>query len=748
MKKKRQVELLAPAGSIEGFYGAINAGADAVYLSGKQFGARAYATNFDTEEILACVKYAHLLGCKVYLTINTLTKTREFKDLYDFMLPLYEGEIDGVIVQDLGVIRFFQNHFPELELHASTQMTVTGANGCKFLQEEGISRVVPARELSLAEIETIKRETDVELECFIHGAMCYCYSGQCLFSSILGGRSGNRGRCAQPCRLAYSTDISKQQEEKEQYPLSLKDMNLISDLPKLLKAGIDSFKIEGRMKKPEYAAGVTSVYRKYIDAYYAGQSMEVSKEDLLLLRHLYTRSQQGNGYYFRQNGKDMLTLQNPSYNEMDEILLEKIRSRYLQEHKKLPISLYGEFRVGQDAVLTACYEDITVMVNGPMVDAAQKAPVTEKDLENRLGKLGDTYFVADEISVYADANVFLPVKAINELRRSCIEELEQRILEENGYGKKQKRTIPYPCMKTKIHEDSVPVIHGLRILCTDTDHFRGTMDFYKQNAEYLPERIYLDATIFESVSRSRSEAGNDKFSDLINVCTFFRQKNIPIYVALPYITRWNTIDTIQDMLRLYQDSVINGFLIRNLEAYGILRKEVPMNDLSLDYNMYIWNPYAFSFWSDKVSGFCLPIELRKQENTELLAHIPAFDTEKMIYGRLPMMQTANCILKTSDACQKANPVKKNVIFLKDRYNKQFPVFLRCKECYNTIYNSVPLSLHKDIFLQKKQSSLRLDFTTESREEVLSVLQFFVEREGNGQLPYAEFTGGHENRGVE
>lgn len=261
----KNVELLSPAGNYESFLGAINAGADAVYLGGTKFGARAYADNFTEEEICKAIFYAHLFQKKVYLTVNTLMKNPEMDELYDYLSPFYEAGLDGVIVQDLGVFMFIREHFPHLALHVSTQMTITGVNGAKLLKELGAERIVPARELSLEEIIKMKQETGLEIETFIHGAMCYCYSGQCLFSSILGGRSGNRGRCAGPCRLPYQIGTDKKNDVE--YPLSLKDMCTLEILPDLIEAGIDSFKIEGRMKKPEYAAGVTSIYRKYIDLY-------------------------------------------------------------------------------------------------------------------------------------------------------------------------------------------------------------------------------------------------------------------------------------------------------------------------------------------------------------------------------------------------------------------------------------------------------------------------------------------------
>ncbi len=264
LQTMKKVELLSPAGGYKTMVGAFNAGATAVYLGGSKFGARAYAENFDRDEVLDAIVYAHLHGKKIYMTVNTLVKEAEFSQLYDFMLPYAEKKLDGVIVQDYGAARLIRQEFPDIELHASTQQTVTGVYGARLLKERGYTRVVPARELSLEEMRAIREKADIEVEAFIHGAMCYCYSGACLFSSVVGGRSGNRGRCAQPCRLPYRMDVNG----KEIYPLSLKDMNTVALIPELIEAGIDSFKIEGRMKKPEYSAGVTALYRKYIDMYY------------------------------------------------------------------------------------------------------------------------------------------------------------------------------------------------------------------------------------------------------------------------------------------------------------------------------------------------------------------------------------------------------------------------------------------------------------------------------------------------
>ena len=305
-----QVEILSPAGSLAILKGAFAAGADAVYAGGSCFGARAFAQNFTEDEMLEGIDYAHLHGRKLYLTVNTLVKEKEFGQLYRYLLPFYRQGLDAVIVQDMGVMEFVRREFPGLAIHASTQMTVTGARSAGFLEQQGVTRVVPARELSLAEIRRIRQETDLEIECFVHGALCYCYSGRCLMSSLIGGRSGNRGQCAQPCRLAWTA----QGQKKSADILSLKDLCTIDMIPQLVEAGITSFKIEGRMKQPSYVETVTALYRKYTDLYIAGGNGEpfrVSGADRQELMDAYRRRGYTDGYYRRHNGREMISFARP-----------------------------------------------------------------------------------------------------------------------------------------------------------------------------------------------------------------------------------------------------------------------------------------------------------------------------------------------------------------------------------------------------------------------------------------------------
>ena len=323
IKGRKKIEILAPAGSYESFKAAVAAGADAVYAGGPRFGARAFADNFTDEQLLEAIDYAHLHGRKFYLTVNTLLKDEEMEMLHGYLEPLYRQGLDAVIVQDIGVLAFVRAHFPEMDIHASTQMTITNTEGALFLKEHGAVRVVPARELALEEVRDIAKRTGLELECFVHGALCYCYSGQCLLSSLIGGRSGNRGQCAQPCRLPYTVN------GKKEYALSLKDICTLELIPEMVDAGIDSFKIEGRMKKPEYVALVTAMYRKYTDMYLQNgrKGFSVSARDIEMLMDIYNRGGFSQGYYKQHNGREMLSIGRPNHAGVPAVRVTAQRGR-------------------------------------------------------------------------------------------------------------------------------------------------------------------------------------------------------------------------------------------------------------------------------------------------------------------------------------------------------------------------------------------------------------------------------------
>lgn len=426
----KKPEILAPAGNKDCFCAALNAGADAVYMAGKQFGARASADNFTTEEFIWALNMAHLRGVKIYLTLNTLIKESEFKDIYEFIKPLYDCKLDGIIIQDVGLIDYLREHFPALELHVSTQMTITGKYAAKLLKDKGISRIVPARELSLEEIRDIKENVDIEIESFIHGAMCYCYSGQCLFSSFLGGRSGNRGRCAQPCRLPYTIVEDRKNIKKNEieYPLSLADMCTITCIDKLMDAGIDSFKIEGRLKNPEYVAFVTYIYRKYVDMYAETGTHKVDEKDLSFLKKIYIRSYLSEGYYNKHNGANMITKSNPSYCDNNEALLNNIHDKFVKPLPKLQCTGVVTLVVGEKASIILKYNDIVITYEEGEVMRALSKPLKEDDVCKQLNKTGELAFEFERLTIEMDDDCFMPVKMLNELRRNAFNELMRVII--------------------------------------------------------------------------------------------------------------------------------------------------------------------------------------------------------------------------------------------------------------------------------------------------------------------------------
>lgn len=345
----KKIEILAPAGSLEAMEAAMEAGCDAVYIGGTSFGARAFADNLSEEMLLSAIDYAHLRGKHLYLTVNTLLKERELEQrLYRYMEKYYQQGLDAAIVQDVGVLRFLHNHFPELPLHISTQMTLTAAPALEQLKDMGVTRIVTSRELSLEEVRQIRSQTDLEIESFVHGALCYSYSGQCLFSSMCGNRSGNRGRCTQPCRMEYQvTDRTGAKTPSAPYVLSPKDICTVRQIPDLIDAGIDSFKIEGRMKRPEYAALTARVYRKWTDRYlelgrsayekYVSNNMDEMNQDIQDLSDLYNRGGFSDGYYGQHNGKTMMTMGRPNHNGVAAVSVESVYKNSMDLKALIPL---------------------------------------------------------------------------------------------------------------------------------------------------------------------------------------------------------------------------------------------------------------------------------------------------------------------------------------------------------------------------------------------------------------------------
>lgn len=731
---KQTIELLAPAGSYEGLVAAVNAGADAVYIGGMKFGARAYADNPEADMLLAGIRYAHLHGSKVYMTINTLLKEKELrKELYDYLKVYYEGGLDAVIVQDLGVFRFIKKNFPDLPVHASTQMTVTGVEGARFLQESGASRVVLARELSLAEVKEICENVPVEIECFVHGAICFCYSGQCFFSSFLGGRSGNRGRCAQPCRLPYEAleEGKRLSGKNESYPLSLKDMTTIELLPELIEAGITSFKIEGRMKRPEYAAGVVEIYRKYLDLYRKNpKGFKVAREDKEKLLQLYSRSGNSEGYYKQHNGREMLTLENPAYRSGEEEMFQALREKYVKQLKKHKIS--GILRVykGEPLKLDVILGDIQVHVEGGVVDAAMKQPMTMEKLEKQIKKTGGTVFEFENMEILMDSHVFVPLQAINELRRQALNELEVKLLQ--GYERKiEAAPMETPKTSKKNQIQNKKEIFPLHVSVETVEQLEEVSGCEGVQA------IYVDASMY-----TVSEPSYVK--ELENIIKKVKQAEQEVYFYLPAIFRKKTYEVFEGLKEQLFSLGFDGMVVRNYETLMWLKKNNYQGKIISDFNVYTFNSEAKEFLTEEgVSETTYPLELNEYEMKELKE--PGILT---VYGHIPFMTTAQCINKTYSGCDKIG--KKN-ISLKDRYKKNFYVTNYCDYCYNIIRNGVPLSLlgAKKSVENIQPSALRLMFTVESPKQCGRIVKAFGKLDSSQEEKlFSEFTRGHLKKGVE
>ncbi len=847
------MEVLAPAGSYDSFRAALTAGADAVYAGGPHFGARAYAENFTEEQLLEAIDEAHLHGRRFYLTVNTLVKDQELPQLYRYLEPLYRGGLDAVIVQDTGVFEVVRTCFPDLDIHASTQMTITGAEGARFLKECGAVRVIPARELSLEEIRHMKQAAGLEIECFVHGALCYCYSGQCLLSSLIGGRSGNRGQCAQPCRLRYASG------GKKGYLLSLKDICTLELIPDMIDAGIDSFKIEGRMKRPEYVAGVTSMYRKYVDLYQKSgrERFRVSEEDQEMLLDLYNRGGFHTGYYHQKNGRDMIATDRPNHagvpavKVMDQkgrevtakaltqihrgdvlafpqqgdhtfgkdyekgsritiplpkgkhlekgLVLNRIRNEKLlgelrdfQKQGKRKEKIYGFLRLysKEPAMMTVCKGDVSAQaVSELTVEQAEKSPLDEARIRKQLEKTGNTEFEFDNLEIDLEEGVFLPMQQINELRRRVLEELRKNICMQ--YHRPEAATLD------RVGTGLLTEKEGSR---TGTFRFSALVQTMSQLDQVcaFPEvsRVYIDSAALGMFS------AGDALADR---CGRLRAQGREVFLGVPHIFRGQAARMWEARMRCFEGIHFDGILLRNYESFALWNgaeekdrllqaarqgenssrdrkagqwiSKIDRNVI-LDHNVYVMNQAAKAFWNQQgVREFTVPAELNRNE----ILHLGAEHMEMLVYGYLPVMVTAQCIAKTVDQCRKQTEVKasysgeeksnRNIRELTDRYGNPFLVENRCEDCYNIIYNSVPLCLfdEKAALREIGPSRLRLQFSVEDGEQTRRVLQECIqafsggtqketagsppdfkkdtERGSDPHQPAGRFTRGHFRRGV-
>lgn len=749
----KELELLAPAGSLKTLKAVIHAGADAVYLGGSMFGARAYANNFNEEELLEAIRFGHIHGRKIILAVNTLLKEYELGQLYDYLHPYYEAGLDAVIVQDMGVMEFIKTHFPNLPIHTSTQMTITNVEGARLLKEQGVERVVTAREMSLEEIQRIHDEVGVELESFIHGALCYCYSGQCLFSSIIGGRSGNRGRCAQPCRLSYEVlQGEKSLTGHHATPiLSLKDMCTLPFLYELADHGVYSFKIEGRMKTPEYAAGVVSIYRKYMDSYLDGSRIPVEKKDIRALLELGNRGGFTNGYYYHHNDSDMLSGESASHNKSEGVLQDNIRREYVDTELKEKIK--GKLILNKEcpAKIEVQYGKIKVSYQGDMVLVAQNRPLTKEVVTEKITKTGNTPFVFENLEVTMDDDIFMPVNQLNQLRRGALEALEEALLKpyertlpelvETSSAETDRQTTGNAIKEKQISGQSLSQTSGqqsadssteVRVLIEDAEQLPAVL-----KADFV-DTVYLDCMLYtrENLLRKLSE-------DIDRVHASGKKA----FYVFPFIFRQQTSLFYEKIMPELKKLPLDGIMVRSLDEIAFVKEWGNGNwQMVSDSNLYTYsNEAAEYFYRLGMIQDTIPVELNRKE----ILRRENSRSEMIIYGRLPLMITAQCIHKNTLGCMH----QPKVLNLKDRYSVHFPVKNFCSECYNVIYNSLPVCLFKEDVTVKKiaPAAVRLSFTTETEEETEQILTIDGDIYKNGgilgQMPM-ECTNGHFKRGVE
>lgn len=802
---KDRVEILAPAGSMECLKAAIAAGADAVYIGGALFGARAYAHNLTEEELLEAIDYVHLHGRRLYLTVNTLIKDREMeKQMYDYLLPYYRQGLDAVIVQDIGLFRFIRKHFPDLPIHASTQMTLTGVDGAKFLEKEGAQRIVTSRELSMAEVKKIADETELEIESFVHGALCYCYSGQCLFSSFIGGRSGNRGQCAQPCRLLYRTPEAK----RPQYLLSLKDICTLELIPEMIESGIYSFKIEGRMKKPEYAAAVAFQYRKYADLYlkyyeecpaeedpaaYAMKKYRVREEDRQMLLDLYNRGGFHTGYYHTQNGREMISLNRPNHAGVPAVKVLAKKGRNVTA--KALTDLYP-----QDIIELPMRKGREKADNYTCKDAVRKG------MNVQIPVFADTPFKRDEIWMRTRNSTL-----IDTLREEFVNgKIKERICGTFRLYPQEKATLTVKCRDAEI---TVAGEKAQEALSQPMSRERIEKQLRKTgNTEF--EFSFLKAEIGEKVflpMQSLNELRREALETLEKViCEKYRRSG-------------EVKDPEEDKTELsMEEEVLSGWTasVRTAEQMEVILEEEAIGRIYVDCTMFprIWEKDSYVEWITKVHAagkeiyLVMPYIFRERTRKQyeaaynrifgagwdgiLIANYESFaflkehgytgrimtdynlyefnqesrkfwkekgvfeftapvelterelqdlrvkDGEVIVYGYLPMMISAGCIQKTTRGCLK----KSGQTTITDRYRNPFVVKNECDYCYNILYNYVPLYLgdRMEEVYQIGPGRIRLMFTTERQQEVRQILSAYFEGK---ELPEGTYTRGHWKRGI-
>ncbi len=682
-----KIELLAPAGNMECLKAAVLSGADAVYLAGKLFGARSYADNFSDEELKIAVDYCHLRGVKVYVTVNTLISDREMSGAMDYLKMLNDIGVDAVIVQDLGLFSLVKENFPELPVHASTQMTAHNISGVKALSKMGAEQVVLSRELSLEEIKKIKNETDVKLEVFAHGALCMCYSGQCLLSSVLGGRSGNRGKCAQPCRLEYKINDNN---DKGFY-LSLKDLCALNHINEMKEIGVSSLKIEGRMKGAEYVSLVVGIYRKYIDS---GEMP--TKEDLERLDRIFYRGGQTDGYLTGRKGKEMFCFNKPD-NPYEKQENDKYETP--NREKKIKLSAKAKLIEGETPSLTIKGEGVEVTVSlEDVLEKGESKVVTKELFCEKINKTGGTPFEFENIEVEIKGAPFMAVGQINELRRCALSKFEEEYLSlfrrKGDYAikeikEKEKEEATFSCRVANINQFySAKDYEFERFYVLDSV-------LLKYTEEFAP---YKDKIVIETESIIKDEKET--------------RKRLKILKGLGF----NKL-LVNNLAFLDEDDFIK---------YGGFR-------------LNVFNSFALDLLKEKAfKGVTLSPELNLGAIRDMKKGL---SVETMVYGHLPLMITENCIVRNNNNC----PCNRDINYLTDRKGIKFPVVKDGENCRSVVLNSLPLYMGDklDDIAKSGAESLLIYFTVEDEKRVDGVCASFFDRKDFK----GEYTRLHYNKGV-
>lgn len=701
--RTKKTRLLAPAGSMEALQAAVYSGADAVYAGGQGFNARSFAANFGPEQLKEAVAFCHLYGVEFYQTLNILVSDREKEEFWQQAAYANEIGVDGVIVQDLGMVKLIRDSFPDLRISGSTQMSVCNLDGVLQAAELGMNRVVLARELPLSEIAYICERSPIEVETFIHGALCMCYSGQCYMSAMIGQRSGNRGQCAQPCRLPYTGTSGK-----KGYPLSLKDLCGAQQVDALQDAGVDVLKIEGRMKRREYVAVVSSVYQRLLR-----QPGGPTEEEMQRLTTIFSRGGFTDGYLTDHTGKQMFgtRTENENTTEFQQLVKETAAHINAKEAvRRVPLDFAVTLQPGQPFVLTATDDKgHTVQVQGEMPQPAINRAVERETVQRQLDKLGGTPYRLGKVTGDIAPGLSLPMSAINALRREAVEQLSAL-----RSAPPQRRTLPQAEIPQAVHEEGVPKF---------TVQLADAQLLTPKLAEHHLERVYVPLEAVES------------HASQVQACM---QSGLPLVPHLPRIFFDRERAQVVDLLKKWKALGVDEALCGNLGHLRLLQ-EVDMRARG-DFSLNIYNSLcSYEYARLGLVGFTPDFEMRRAQ----MAHLQKYgECEAIVYGKVPVMLTQNCVIEGSRPnCGKCRTPQ----YLTDRKGEKFLV-RRAFGCRNEMYNPHPIYLadQLDKYQHMGLHTLRLCFTDESQAKMLELL---LDYQQGGGTPPATFTRGLYDRGV-